>query len=100
MCASKHTYERIVVIGPSHHVYVEGASLSGIDTHETPCGELTIDRTFANTLKRSFAFLTHVPQAHAEHSTENSNAFYPALLSTPKSSKSCMENSQAQSFQR
>jgi AmmeMemoRadiSam system protein B len=74
-CASKHTYERIVVIGPSHHVYVEGASLSEFDTYETPCGELTIDRTFANTLKRSFAFLTHVPQAHAEHSTETQMPF-------------------------
>lgn len=74
-CASKHAYERIVVIGPSHRVYVEGASLSEFDTYETPCGELTIDRTFGDRLKRSFAFLTHVPEAHAEHSTETQMPF-------------------------
>lgn len=74
-CASKHMYERIVVIGPSHRVYVEGASLGEFDTYETPCGELTGDRIFGETLKRSFAFLTHLPEAHAEHSTETQMPF-------------------------
>ena len=75
VCASKHTYERIVVIGPSHRVYVEGASLSEFDTYETPCGPLEIDRAFSDTLKRSFPFLTHIPEAHAEHSTETQMPF-------------------------
>ena len=75
VCASKHAYERIVVIGPSHRVFVEGASLSECDAYETPCGELTIDRIFRETLKRSFDFLTHLPEAHAEHSTETQMPF-------------------------
>lgn len=74
-CASKHAYERIVVIGPSHRVFVEGASLAEFDTYETPCGEQAIDKIFGDALKRSFAFLTHLPEAHAEHSTETQMPF-------------------------
>lgn len=75
VCASKHAYERIVVIGPSHRIYLDGASLSKYETFETPCGPLKIDRAFCDTLKRSFPFLTHLPEAHAEHSTETQMPF-------------------------
>lgn len=75
VCASKHTYERIVVIGPSHRVFLEGASLGEFDTYETPCGEHVIDKAFGDTLKHTFPFLTHLPQAHAEHSTETQMPF-------------------------
>ena len=36
VCASKHAYERIVVIGPSHRVFIEGASIAVYETYETP----------------------------------------------------------------
>ncbi len=75
VCASNVTYERIVVIGPSHRVYLEGASLSQYDAYETPCGELDIDVSVCGALKERFSFLTHLPQAHAEHSTETQMPF-------------------------
>lgn len=75
VCASKHAYERIVVIGPSHRVFIEGASIAVYETYETPCGALDIDLDFSELLRETFPFLTHFPQAHTEHSTETQMPF-------------------------
>jgi AmmeMemoRadiSam system protein B len=75
VCASKASYERIIVIGPSHRVYLEGASLGAFERYETPCGELDMDVHLCGTLKERFSFLTHLPEAHAEHSTETQMPF-------------------------
>lgn len=75
VCASKHAYERIVVIGPSHRVFIEGASIAVYETYETPCGALDIDLRFSELLRETFPFLTHFSEAHAEHSTETQMPF-------------------------
>lgn len=62
--------KRVVVIGPSHRVYIEGASVALYEQYHTPCGELNIDLAFCHTLQHSFPFLGFHPQAHEEHSTE------------------------------
>ncbi|WP_457743919.1 AmmeMemoRadiSam system protein B [Sulfurimonas sp.] len=61
--------KRIVVIGPSHQVYVQGTSASKFDTYETPMGSLEIDTKLADTLIEKFG-LHFQPDAHLEHSTE------------------------------
>jgi AmmeMemoRadiSam system protein B len=61
--------KRVIVIGPSHKVYLEGASISLQDEFETPFGNLEIDNSLANKLKEKFG-LSFVPEAHKEHSTE------------------------------
>lgn len=61
--------KRVIVIGPSHKVYIEGASISLQDEFETPFGNLDIDNSLANELKDKFG-LSFVPDAHKEHSTE------------------------------
>jgi len=75
VCASKYAYGRIVVIGPSHRVYVEGASIALFEAYETPCGALDIDLEFSELLREKFAFLNHTPEAHSEHSTETQMPF-------------------------
>lgn len=35
---------RVFVLGPSHHVYLDGCALSRCDTYETPLGDLQLDR--------------------------------------------------------
>ena len=62
--------ERVVVIGPSHRIYVSGASIALFETYQTPCGELEIDLKLSYALKQKFAFLDFHPMAHEEHSTE------------------------------
>lgn len=62
--------KRVVVIGPSHRVYVAGASIALYESYHTPCGEIDIDVAYAHDLEKKFTFLNFNPQAHEEHSTE------------------------------
>jgi len=61
--------KRVVVIGPSHRVYLESTSVALFDRFETPLGDLSIDTTLAKELIEKFD-LHFQENAHAEHSTE------------------------------
>ena len=61
--------KRVVVIGPSHRVYLKGTSISEFDTYHTPLGALYIDQALVADLKERFD-LDFIPEAHHEHSTE------------------------------
>jgi len=61
--------KRVVVIGPSHRVYLKGTSISDYDTYNTPLGVLPVDRALVTELKQRFG-LQFIPEAHREHSTE------------------------------
>lgn len=61
--------KRVVVIGPSHRVYLKGTSVSVFDLYDTPLGSLPIDRELVAELKENFG-LGFIPEAHQEHSTE------------------------------
>ncbi len=60
--------DTIVVIGPSHRVYLNGVSVSDYDLYQTPFGDLKIDRDLVEKLKEFD--VTFIPSAHHEHSTE------------------------------
>jgi len=67
--------KRVVVIGPSHHVYFEGVSVALYDEYQSPCGSVAVDRSASEDLAREFG-LIHVPEAHQkEHSTETQIPF-------------------------
>jgi len=61
--------KRVVVIGPSHKVFIEGASVALFEAYETPFGNLEIDTHLSKELQSRFN-LEFNPQAHHEHSTE------------------------------
>lgn len=61
--------KRIVVIGPSHRVFLSGTSVSDFDNYRTPLGTFPVDRELVEELKRRFG-LHFQPDAHQEHSTE------------------------------
>jgi len=61
--------KRVVVIGPSHRVYLDGISGSFYDSFETPCGDLGIDKEYLNHLSSLFD-IKFIKSAHLEHSTE------------------------------
>ena len=73
---------RVVVIGPSHRVYLNGLSGSFYDSYDTPCGEFEIDRVYLDELARKFD-IKFIPDAHREHSTEVQMPFLKHYL--PKS---------------
>lgn len=68
--ASKFKYKRVVVIGPSHRYYLDGASISDYDKYETPLGDLTISKDLVLNLVDEFSWLNFDDEAHMEHSTE------------------------------
>lgn len=67
--------KRVIVVGPSHRVFLEGASLSLHDEYETPLGDIAIDTGYAKNLIERFSFLSFIETAHQEHSTETQAPF-------------------------
>ena len=67
--------KRVIVIGPSHHMYYEGASIALYDEYETPFGNITIDKNYSNELKDKYDFLDFDDNMHLEHSTETQAPF-------------------------
>lgn len=59
----------IVVIGPSHRVGFEGASISDMESYQTPLGNLEIDRNLMQDMMKRLD-IAYYPDAHHEHSTE------------------------------
>lgn len=66
---SNASLKTVVVIGPSHRVYLSGTSIGDFEDYETPFGALEIDRALVEKLRVRFD-LVCLPQAHREHSTE------------------------------
>ena len=50
--------ERIFLLGPSHHVYLETCALSPFDTYRTPLGDLPLDTAMIEELAKSKQFRT------------------------------------------
>ena len=73
--ASKKDIKRIVVIGPSHRVYLKGASVALYDEYETPLGNLKIDKKFSQNLIDKYDFLDFNIECEFEHSTETQAPF-------------------------
>ena len=72
---AKRKVKRVVVIGPSHHIYFEGISGSFFKEYQTPIKNMPIDLEYLNILNKTFN-LKFVPEAHkVEHSTETQMPF-------------------------
>ena len=67
--------KRVVVIGPSHHVYFKGISGSFFESYQTPLGEIAIDKEYLHVIQKLFG-IGFTPKAHKlEHSTETQMPF-------------------------
>ena len=62
--------DRVVVIGPSHRIYIKGASVALFDSYDSPCAPLAIDTDLSKELTANFEFINYLLSAHHEHSTE------------------------------
>ncbi len=75
---------RVIVIGPSHYVAIEGISAIEADAYETPCDTLQYDSNYLIKMKQSFN-IGYAPQAHSqEHSTETQMPFIQHYLPQAK----------------
>jgi len=65
-------YQRIFLLGPSHQVWLDGASVdSGADRYATPLGQVEVDHATIDKLLASTPLFTYREKAHAqEHCLE------------------------------
>jgi len=67
--------KRVLVIGPSHRVYLRGASVALYKKYVSPCGDLRVDQDYSQDLIDRYEYLYFEPSAHMEHSTETQVPF-------------------------
>ena len=72
----------VVMVGPSHRAYFDGAAVYAAGAWETPLGRVPIDEELARAIiNRDTAYIHDLPQAHAqEHSLEIQLPFLQAVL--------------------
>jgi AmmeMemoRadiSam system protein B/AmmeMemoRadiSam system protein A len=65
------SYDAVIVIGPSHHVYFKGSSVYNEGPYRTPLGDVEIDYALAQAIMKADDSIIFNPQAHLkEHSVE------------------------------
>lgn len=74
--------KRVIVIGPSHRHYLNGASIGLFDFYECLLGDLKIDKKFALELIAKYPWLNFDEDAHLEHSTETQIPFIKNYFDT------------------
>jgi AmmeMemoRadiSam system protein B/AmmeMemoRadiSam system protein A len=65
------TYDAVIVVAPSHHVYFKGSSIYIEGPYRTPLGDVQVDREIAEALMKADDSIVFNPEAHRqEHSLE------------------------------
>lgn len=64
-------YNRVILLGPCHHMYLNGCGLPSCDEYETPLGNIPIDKETVNILAQKVGFTTvEKSDEEEEHSIE------------------------------
>jgi AmmeMemoRadiSam system protein B len=76
-----NSYNTVIILGPSHHVYFRGASVGNWDSYKTPLGNVRVNREIANKLLNSGGIFQFNEKAHIkEHSIETQIPFLQRTL--------------------
>jgi len=76
----RHKTKRVVLMGPSHRVYLDGIGVTSADVWDTPLGRVTIDNDFRSTML-DLPWMQVDDRAHApEHSLEVEVPFLQTVL--------------------
>lgn len=67
---AKQHFSRVVLLGPSHYVALEGCAVPSCDVFVTPMGEVTVDRQLADSLINQGLAVESTRAHHWEHSLE------------------------------
>ncbi len=78
----KHHYKRIILLGPSHYEWLDGASVnSEADAYATPLGEVKVDSQAVQQIIAADSVFTYRPKAHdREHCLEVQLPFLQRLM--------------------
>ncbi len=80
-CLEGKDFQRVFILGFSHHHFIRGAAVSSFDYYETPLGQISVDRQICEKLlKKDDIFTTHRKAEEVEHSIENQVPFLQKTL--------------------
>jgi AmmeMemoRadiSam system protein B len=72
--------ERVILLGPSHRVYVRGMAVPSVDSFDTPLGRVTIDAELRTTILGLPAVVVDDEPHRQEHSLEVELPFLQTVL--------------------
>ena len=62
----QNQFKRVLLLGPAHRVWLQGAAFPETDAFETPLGEITLDKELIEKILAEFSWITVSNKAHAE----------------------------------
>ncbi|HUU40985.1 MAG TPA: AmmeMemoRadiSam system protein B, partial [Desulfatiglandales bacterium] len=74
-------YDTVIILGPSHRVYIKGASVGNWDAYSTPLGKVAVNKEIVHALLDKGEDFRFVEGAHnREHSIETQLPFLQRVL--------------------
>ncbi|MBW2310605.1 MAG: AmmeMemoRadiSam system protein B [Deltaproteobacteria bacterium] len=74
-------YDTVVILGPSHHAYLRGASVGDWDAYATPLGRVPVNRELVGALLNVGTLFSFSERAHIrEHAVETQLPFLQRVL--------------------
>ncbi len=68
---AENDIQTVIMLGPTHRVYIKGFAVYGQGSWETPLGKVAIDESIAQTIIKQSDKIKNLPEAHSEeHSLE------------------------------
>lgn len=80
VAARRNSIRRVVLMGPSHRVYLRGIAVSGSDSFATPLGEVAVDQADRSKVLECDAVIAADTPHAPEHSLEVQLPFLQTLL--------------------
>jgi len=62
----QNQFKRVLLLGPAHRVWLQGAAFPETDAFETPLGEITLDKELKEKILAEFSWISVSDKAHAE----------------------------------
>ena len=63
---NQNQFKRVLLLGPSHRVWLKGAAFPKTDAFETPLGEIALDKELKEKILAEFSWISVSDEAHSE----------------------------------
>ena len=63
---NQNQFKRVLLLGPAHRVWLQGAAFPETDAFETPLGEITLDKELIEKMLEEFSWISVSDEAHSE----------------------------------
>ena len=63
---NQNRFKRVLLLGPAHRAWLQGAAFPETDAFETPLGEITLDKELIEKILAEFSWISVSDEAHSE----------------------------------